>query len=237
VSKEKQEGDGSFRQEASSIVVKKNRGVVAQRISGPIAIGTGASARSVVGARSAESDTGHGAGARSARVQGEPDKATERTLRIFLASSSELRADRDAFDLYFRQQNDRLRTAGRYLEIVRWENFLDAMSETRLQDEYNRKIVECDVFVSLFLTKTGRFTEEEFDVAHSHFAQTGSPRVYTFFKDTQLRISSTNRTDLESLWRFQDKLKQLGHFWTQYDGIEQLKLLFRDQLDKLFAAE
>jgi len=79
----------------------------------------------------------------------EPEKV-ERTIKIFLASSSELRADRDEFDLYFRQQNDTLRKQGIYLQIVRWENFLDAMSETRLQDEYNKEIRACDLFVSLF---------------------------------------------------------------------------------------
>ena len=63
----------------------------------------------------------------------------EKTIRIFLASSSELKDDRDAFDLYFRQQNDRLRKEGLYVEIVRWENFLDAMSEAGLQDEYNQE--------------------------------------------------------------------------------------------------
>lgn len=41
------------------------------------------------------------------------------------------------------------------------------MSETRLQNDYNEKGRECDLFVSLFSTKTGKFTEEEFDVAHS----------------------------------------------------------------------
>src|SRR5690606_14407159 len=76
------------------------------------------------------------------------------------ASSSELRADRDEFELYFRQQNDTLRKQGIYLQIVRWENFLDAMSETRLQDEYNKEIRDCDIFVSLFFTKTGKFTVE-----------------------------------------------------------------------------
>src|SRR5262249_45349297 len=49
-----------------------------------------------------------------------------RILRIFLASASDLRGDRDAFDLYFRQQNDQMRRKGVYLEIVRWETFLDA---------------------------------------------------------------------------------------------------------------
>ena len=37
----------------------------------------------------------------------------ERTVRIFLASSEELKDDRDAFELYFRQQNDRFRQQGR----------------------------------------------------------------------------------------------------------------------------
>ena len=62
-----------------------------------------------------------------------------RTIRIFLASSAELCEDRNAFDLYFRQYNDQLRKEMVYLEIVRWENFLDAMAETRLQDEYNKE--------------------------------------------------------------------------------------------------
>jgi internalin A len=43
------------------------------------------------------------------------------------------------------------------------------MSETRLQDECNKAIRDCDIFVSLFLTKTGKFTEEEFDVSHQQF--------------------------------------------------------------------
>ena len=112
-----------------------------------------------------------------------PPATPDRTIRIFLASSAELREDRDAFDLYFRQQNDQLRKEGFYLEIVRWENFLDAMSETRLQDEYNKAIRACDVFVCLFFTKTGKFTEEEFDVAHRQFKESGKPRIYTFFKN------------------------------------------------------
>ena len=48
------------------------------------------------------------------------------------------------------------------------------MSETRLQDEYNKAVRDCDVFVSLFFTKTGKFTEEEFDMAHRHSRRRGS---------------------------------------------------------------
>ncbi len=162
-----------------------------------------------------------------------PRQAPIKTIKMFLASSEELREDRDAFDLYFRQQNDRSRQQGVYLEIVRWENFLDAMSDTRLQDEYNREVRSCDIFVSLFMTKAGTFTEEEFDVAHQAFQEKGKPRVYTFFKHCSVSTSKANRHDLESLWKFQDKLEDLGHILTEYSNTEDLKLRFRDQLDKL----
>ncbi|PLX96646.1 MAG: hypothetical protein C0622_14350 [Desulfuromonas sp.] len=158
---------------------------------------------------------------------------TVKTTKIFLASSAELREDRDAFDLYFRQQNDRLRKQGLYLEINRWENFLDAMSETRLQDEYNDAVRGCDIFVSLFKTKTGKYTEEEFDVAHRTFKELGKPLIYTYFRKTNVSTSASNRNDLMSLWDFQQKLSDLGHFQTEYDSIDGLKSHFRDQLDKL----
>jgi internalin A len=156
-----------------------------------------------------------------------------RRVRIFLASSSELKEDRDAFELYFRQRNDQLLDQGIVLEIVRWENFLDAMSETRLQDEYNAEIRACDVFIGLFFTKTGRFTEEEFDVAHRQFKETGKPRLYAFFKNSEVKTGSLRKDDLKSLWAFQEKLNLLGHFYTNYDNIEHLKRQFRDQLELL----
>jgi hypothetical protein len=166
-----------------------------------------------------------------------PDKPSRRelTVRIFFASSVELKADRDEFELYLRQQNDRFLAEGFYLKIVRWENFLDAMSDTRLQDDYKKAIKACDIFVSLFMTKTGKYTEEEFDVAHAQFKATGKPLIYTFFREAQVSTTSGNREDLKSLWAFQDKLKELGHFFTKYGDVEHLKRQFIDQIYKLRA--
>jgi hypothetical protein len=107
------------------------------------------------------------------------------------------------------------------------------MSETRLQDEYNRAIRDCDIFVCLFFTKTGKFTEEEFDVAHRQFRDSGKPSIYTFFKDDGIKTGSMPKEDLKSLWAFQDKLDKLGHFRTGYTNVEHLKLQFRDQLDMI----
>ncbi len=165
----------------------------------------------------------------------EPRPLSPRTMRIFLASSAELREDRDEFDLYFSKQNDKWKKTGVHLQIVRWENFLDAMSETRLQDEYNKEIRACDIFVCLFFTKTGKFTEEEFDVAHGQFKNSGRPRIFTFFKNADIKTGSIREEDILSLLAFKKKLGELGHFHTVYDNIEHLKRQFRDQLDKLFA--
>jgi hypothetical protein len=156
-----------------------------------------------------------------------------RRARLFLASSYEVRDDRDALDLYIRQQNDHAGDRGLYIEVVRWENFLDAMSATRLQDEYNIAVRSADVFLSLFFTKTGRYTEEEFDQAYAQFQNTGRPLVYTYFKDGPIQTGSANPEHLTSLWAFQKKLEKLGHYPTRYDNIDSLKLQVRGQLDRL----
>jgi hypothetical protein len=156
-----------------------------------------------------------------------------RRVSIFLASSSELKEDRDAFDLYIRQENDDLIKQGIYVEIKRWENFLDAMSETCLQDDYDSAIRESDIFVCLFKTKAGKYTEHEFEVAHRSFSDLGKPRIYTYFKIAEVSTHQSSREALSSLWAFQDKLLGLGHYHTEYKSCEDLNLKFRRQLDKL----
>ena len=71
-------------------------------------------------------------------------------ISIFLASSAELKEDRDGFDAFVSRKSNLLRNYGISLEVVRWEHFLDVLSKTRLQDEYNKKIRNSDLFVMLF---------------------------------------------------------------------------------------
>ena len=156
-----------------------------------------------------------------------------RTIMIFLASSSELREDRDAFELHFLRKNKDFRCQGFEVEVIRWETSLDAMSETRLQEDYNEKVRKSDIFVSLFKTKTGIYTEEEFDVAHTTFKNFGKPLIYTYFMQSHGPYDIRMREDLNSLWDFQKKLKDLGHYPTHYTSIEDLKLQFQQQLDTL----
>ena len=153
--------------------------------------------------------------------------------KLFLASSSELKADRDQFEIFINRKNKDWVEKGVFLELVIWEDFLDAVSQARLQDEYNQAIRGCDIFVMLFCTKVGKFTEEEFETAFGQFKATNKPFIFTYFKDTQISTGSADRQSLASLWAFQDKLKALGHYQTVYENIDELKLHFNWQLDKL----
>jgi len=157
------------------------------------------------------------------------------TRKIFLASSFELLEDRKAFEIFINRKNKDWVGKGIFLELVIWEDFLDAVSRTRLQDEYNQAIRECDLFVMLFQTKVGPYTGEEFETAFGQFKATSKPFIFTYFKDATISTGSVNEDDLMSLLAFKKTLKALGHFPTPYANIDALKHHFNGQLDKLAA--
>jgi hypothetical protein len=96
-------------------------------------------------------------------------------------------------------------------------------------------VKESDIFISLFFTKVGKFTEEEFEAAYGQFLKSGKPHVYTYFKNAFVNIGSMNRADSDSLFNFKEKLKSLKHYPTEYTDINDLKNQFRIQLDKLLS--
>ena len=121
------------------------------------------------------------------------DNTKLKTIELFLASSSELEDDRRGVEVWVRRENDKLVKKGFYLELQIWEEFIDAMSETRSQDKYNDAVAESDVVVCLFATKVGKYTEEEFEVAHTNFMEKGKPKyIFTYFKDVQVSTSKMN---------------------------------------------
>ena len=152
-------------------------------------------------------------------------------IKIFLASSSELKGDREQFEILINRENKEYIKKGIFLELVIWEDFLDAMSPTRLQNEYNKAIAGCDVFVSLYWTKVGQYTEEEFEKAFASFKVNNKPLIYTFFKEAPILPSQAKQ--MQTVFDFQGKLSKLGHFYTNYADINDLRYKFSKQLDKL----
>lgn len=153
------------------------------------------------------------------------------TIRIFLASSAELKADREKFEQFIGRKNKTLNQNGRFMELVIWEDFIDAMSQTRLQNEYNKIVQTCDIFVMLFATRVGRYTREEFEAAFGQFQESGKPWIYTFFKTAPVDLDTVSEEDFLSLKAFQKRLETLQHFWAKYKDSNDLINQFNRQLE------
>ncbi len=81
--------------------------------------------------------------------------------------------------------------------------------------------------------ETGKYSEEEFDIAHATFLGEQKPHIYTYFKNVPIGTGSITE-EVTTLLAFKKKLSDLGHYYTHYTSTEDLKLQFQEQLDKLF---
>lgn len=156
-------------------------------------------------------------------------------IKIYLASSMELKEDREKFRNFIRSKNREYLKQNIYLELLTWENLPSHMSLTRLQDEYNKVIINCDIFVSLFGTFVGQYTEEEFMKAFENFITNEKPFIYTYFKNSLVNISKISADKIASLSNFKHKLNDLGHLYDVYDNFEQLESHFDKQLHYLIS--
>lgn len=158
------------------------------------------------------------------------------TVRIFLASSAELKPDREAFEQFIARRNKEWSRRGVFLHLDIWEDLSAAISPTRSQDEYNREIDRCNIFVVLFWTKVGRYTAEEFERAYGRFmgdgGLAGAPTILVYEK-TVMPSAWPPIEDVQSRVTFQERLVALKHFSGKYDTADKLKLEFGLELDRL----
>ena len=70
---------------------------------------------------------------------------TKKEITIFLASSAELRKDRDLFGDFVQHLNNHYANRGLFFQLDKWEYFdnLKAFNDNRTQSEYNKHIEAC----------------------------------------------------------------------------------------------
>ncbi|MEI7694775.1 MAG: hypothetical protein WCI64_03875 [Chlorobium sp.] len=149
-----------------------------------------------------------------------------KTIKIFLASSNELKRDREQFEIEINRKNKSWHKKGIFLHLEIWEDLSSRMSSTRSQDEYNKKIKESDIFVLLACNKVGMYTAEEFDTAFGAFKATSKPFIFTWFTEP-------TATPDPSLQEFKEKLAALGHFFSVYTNSDDLWNQFNKELERL----
>lgn len=150
-------------------------------------------------------------------------------IKIFLASSEELKAEREQFEIAIYRKCKSWFEKGVFVHLDIWEDLSAKMSTTRSQDEYNKEIREADIFVLLAFSKVGIYTAEEFEQAFGQFKSTKKPFIFTYFKE----IEANDSTEYKSLVEFWQKIRDLKHFYCKYKDFNDLWNQFNKELDRL----
>ncbi len=150
-------------------------------------------------------------------------------IKIFLASSNELLAERQHFEQEIYRKCKAWFDRGVFLHLDIWEYLSARMSHTGSQSAYNTFVRAADLFVLLAHTKVGMYTAEEFETAFGQFQSTRKPFLFTYFKNT-----AGGAVD-ESLGEFQQKLSDLKHFYSRFDNTDHLWNQFNKELERLEA--
>lgn len=149
-----------------------------------------------------------------------------KTINLFLASSNELKEDRERIEIEIRRKNDLLQSQNIYISLKIWENESSHISQTRKQDDYNVVIKDSDLFVLLAYTKVGMYTKEEFEIAYNAYMDKHRPKkIFTYFKDYN--------APEKSLTDFKEYLEQgLKHFPESYKDVNQLWNHLNKEIDR-----
>jgi hypothetical protein len=92
-----------------------------------------------------------------------------KTLKIFLASSEELKTERLVIAELITKLNYLWAEYDISIRLVKWEYIDSSMGVQHKQEDYNDYLRQCDMCVVLFWTKFGMYTEIELKTAYKLF--------------------------------------------------------------------
>jgi tetratricopeptide (TPR) repeat protein len=143
-----------------------------------------------------------------------------KTIKIFLASSEELKEERLQLADLVENLNHTLAKQDLHIQLVKWEYLDSSMGPKHKQEEYNEELRTCELCLVLYWTKFGMYTKKELDTAYHELCAGNNPKkLYVYFKD-----GSEITPDLKS---FRDSFPdQYGHFFCHFENIDTLKADF-----------
>ena len=151
-----------------------------------------------------------------------------RKIKLFLASSEELRPERERFEIEIYRKTKLWFDRGIFLHLDVWEDLSARMAPDSSQSVYDEHVRSADLFVLLGYTRMGRYTEQEFEAAFGQFKAEQKPFVFTYFKKPAAGVTTE-----ASLTAFQQKLAELGHFYDSFADANDLWNQFNKELERL----
>lgn len=151
-------------------------------------------------------------------------------IKIFLASSNELKPEREKFEIEIYRKCKSWFDKGVFLQLDIWEDMSARMSMTGSQSEYNKFVKGADLFIFLAYSKVGMYTAEEFENAFGQFKSTEKPFIFTYFKTAPENVQ-------DSIADFKKKLSELKHFYANFSDSNDLWNQFNKELERLDEAK
>ena len=109
---------------------------------------------------------------------------------IFVASSAELKSERDELSDLMLDMNEKLEEKGIKMKSVQWEFMDSSMGKKDKEDEYLERLKECEICIVLFWQILGKYTVEELNVAVEEMIAGRLPRrVCVLYKESAEDIS------------------------------------------------
>ena len=144
-------------------------------------------------------------------------------ISIFIASSEELKPERDMLAIVANDLTTSLSKVGYFINAVRWEGLDASMPMEHKQKDYNDKLRQCDMCIVLYWTKFGMYTKSELDTAVNAMRRGENPRkVYIYFKN-----EDADHVITDELRNFRDTMStEYGHFYTPFSNTDTLKAHF-----------
>ena len=105
-------------------------------------------------------------------------------IKIFLASSEELKPERLVIAELITKLNYLWAEYDISIRLVKWEYLDSSMGAQHKQEDYNDYLRQCDMCVVLYWTKFGMYTEIELETAYKIFTSGGNlKQMAVMFKD------------------------------------------------------
>ena len=144
-------------------------------------------------------------------------------IKIFLASSEELKQERLEIADFVEHLNHTFEKVGLSIQLVKWEYLDSSMGVQHKQDDYNDALKDCEMCIVIYWTRFGMYTKTELDTAYNRLKQGDNPqKLYVYFKD-----EDENHEVTRELKEFRDSFpREYGHFENRFKNIDTLKSQF-----------
>lgn len=154
-------------------------------------------------------------------------------IKIFLASSGELKTEREEIERFINKENNNLVDNHVFLQLVIWEDLCHSFHGERIQDHFNEEMLQCEIVIALIFTKVGEFTKEEFDKAYESFKAKQNPKhLYVYFKKASIDSFEITESFMHVL-ALKKEIEKAQQFYGQFETVQDLLLKLKKQFDQI----